>query len=266
MAIFTDKTAAKAIENGLKTLHLTRNEAKITIIKGAKKGFLGINKQEAQVEVESILPQHTGGAFLHPELVAQSVQSNEFDHFGGVEEHPVTEDDDALDDLSPAEIKRRQEANKIKVKHAGERLVDYLTDILNVMKIEIEPQLTIEHQLIKIDLKTDKQGLLIGHHGLTINSLQAMSVVFLNQHGIQHITVILDTDNYRSRRETILAGVAKQSATEAIATGKALYLDPMPAMERKQVHQALSENKFVRTYSQGDEPHRSVVIAPASEM
>lgn len=265
MAIFTGATAAQAIENGLKTLHLTRNEAKITIVKDAKKGFLGINKQEAEVEVQSVLPQHTGGAFLHPELSAVIAKENKFDNLGGVDEQPAM--DDSLEtDLSPAEIKRRQQNNQIKLEHVAQRLVDYLTDILHVMQIEIEPELKLEHQLVRINLATEKQGLLIGHHGLTINSLQTMAVVFLNQHGIQHTNVILDTDNYRRRREEVLVGVAKQAATEAVATGKAVYLDSMPALERKQVHQALSENKFVRTYSQGDEPRRSVVVAPASEM
>ncbi|WP_137596770.1 RNA-binding cell elongation regulator Jag/EloR [Paucilactobacillus kaifaensis] len=266
MAIFTGETAAQAIENGLKTLHLTRNEANITIVKDAKKGFLGINKQEAEVEVKSILPQHTGGAFLHPELSNEIAKESKFDNLGGVDEHQEAIDDDVELDLSPAEIKQRQAKNQLKLEQAAQRLVDYLTDILNVMQIEIEPKLTIEHQLIKINLTTEKQGLLIGHHGLTINSLQTMAVVFLNQHGVQHTNVILDTDNYRKRREEVLVGVAKQAATEAVATGKAVYLDPMPALERKQVHQALSENKFVRTYSQGDEPRRSLVVAPASEM
>lgn len=265
MAIFTGETAAQAIENGLKTLHLTRNEAKITIIKDAKKGFLGINKQEAEVEVKSILPQHTGGAFLHPELSDEIAKENTFSNLGGVDEQQ--EVDVAIEpNLSPAEIKRRQENNQFKLEHVAQRLVDYLTDILSVMQIEIEPSLTVDRQLIKINLKTEKQGLLIGHHGLTINSLQTMAVVFLNQHGVQHTNVILDTDNYRKRREEVLGGVAKQAATEAVAAGKAVYLDPMPALERKQVHQALSENKFVRTYSQGDEPRRSVVVVPASEM
>ncbi|KIS03419.1 RNA-binding cell elongation regulator Jag/EloR [Paucilactobacillus wasatchensis] len=265
MAIFTGETAAKAIENGLKTLHLTRQEAKITIIEGAKKGFLGINKKEAQVKVESILPQHSGGAYLHPDLAGQTEKKDDFDHVGGVVDESVIEDPDEAD-IDDAEILRRQNNNKIKLNAAAGRLADYLTDILAVMQIEVNPQLSIQHQLITIDLNTDKPGLLIGHHGLTINALQAMAVVFLNQHGIQHINVILDTDNYRKRRETVLAEVAKQAATEAIATGKAVYLDSMPAMERKQVHQALTDNKFVRTYSQGDEPRRSVVVAPAGEM
>ena len=74
--------------------------------------------------------------------------------------------------------------------------------------------------------------------------------------------VILDTANYRQRREESLRQLAERSVMEVVSTGQAVFLDPMPARERKQLHQELQENDHVKTYSHGREPYRSVVIAP----
>lgn len=265
MPIFTGQTANEAIQNGLRTLKITRNKANIRIIKDAKKGLLGLNRQEAEVEVTSILPQHTGGAFMHPELLEKVESKDQYDNLGGVIHESVLQDVDAPD-LTEHEIAQRHEYNRQKLGMTAEQVGYYLQDILIVMDISVEPQYTIEDHLIKIDLETEDEARLIGHHGKTINALQEMSLVLINQHGIQHVKVVLDTAGYRKKREQVVAKLAKQSATEAIAAGKAVYLDPMPAMERKQIHNELADNQHVRTYSQGQEPNRSIVIAPASEI
>ena len=86
----------------------------------------------------------------------------------------------------------------------------------------------------------------------------------MNYHGASKTIVILDTANYRQRRQKALHTLAERSVTEVVATGQAVFLDPMPARERKQIHKELENNRHVRTYSHGREPYRSVVIAPAN--
>lgn len=266
MAIFTGKTVAEAIQNGLKTLKLNRNEVEINLIQTPKKGFLGLNRKEAQVEVKPVLPQHTGGALMHPEIVA-AADAKRVEHdepLGGVTDESVLADVED-DQISPAEIKRRQQANQQQIKQVGEMAAYYLSDILNGMHLPVEFETTVERRTVTIDLKTERPAKLIGRHGMTINALQSMAETFMNLHGISKVKVIVDTNDYRKKRQTVLVGVAKNAATEVIASGTAVYLDPMPAAERKQIHQILEDNHFVRTYSHGREPRRSVVVAPANE-
>ncbi|WP_461240076.1 RNA-binding cell elongation regulator Jag/EloR [Paucilactobacillus sp. N302-9] len=266
MPLFTGETIAQAIENGLKTLHLTRDEANIEVISSPKKGLLGLNKKEAEVEVTSILPQHSGGALLHPELLDKiHHDKDELNNLGSVETDSVLEDDEQAG-LSDLQRRQRHEQNVKKIQIAGEQLEAYLGDILTVMGIDTTLEVTTNDHAIDINLKTDTQGLVIGHHGRVINALQEMALVFLNQHGFQHVRVTLDSDGYREKRQEIVSNLAKQTAREVIASHQAVYLDPMPAQERKQIHNILADNKFVRTYSKGQEPKRSIVIAPASEI
>lgn len=267
MAVFTGKTVAEALQNGLQTLKLNRNEVKINVLKNASRGFLGINRHEAQVEVKAILPQHTGGATLHPELLKQLNVEEEkkqlTDNLGGINEESILEDEDTQ--VSPAEIKRREEANLAKITQMAEMAANYLSDVLTGMKLKAEPVVEVNGHSVKINLQTDQPAKVIGRHGMTINALQSMAQTFMSLHGVSKVNLILDTNGYRKRRSTVLVEVAKRAATEVVASGNAVYLDAMPANERKQLHQLLEDNQFVRTYSHGREPRRSVVVAPANE-
>ena len=73
---------------------------------------------------------------------------------------------------------------------------------------------------------------------------------------------MLDVASYRERRLETLTRLAENMAREVVATGKPVYLDPMPSFERKQIHNVLAENDYVMTYSAGTEPKRAVVITP----
>lgn len=115
---------------------------------------------------------------------------------------------------------------------------------------------------IYIDIDTDQESRLIGRHGRTINALQNLSQIFINRLGANNVNVELDTANYRSRRSESLVQLADKTARNAIANGKPVYLNPMPAFERKQIHNALADNDHVMTYSTGKEPHRVIVVAP----
>ncbi|WP_010620983.1 RNA-binding cell elongation regulator Jag/EloR [Paucilactobacillus suebicus] len=271
MAIYTGKTIDEAIQNALNTLHLTRKEVNINVIKEPRKGILGISRREAEVEVKSILPQHTGGALQHPELVKQINEQAEeqvTEENDGVEPDKPTDEleDENEDQISPAEIQRRQEANQEKMSRMAEMVAYYLRDILNSMQLPVEANFSVTGRTITVDIITDKPAKVIGRHGMTINALQTMGLTFLNLNGLTKVAFVLDTNDYRSKRAEVLVGVAKNAATEVIASGTAVYLDAMPANERKQIHQSLEDNQFVKTYSHGREPRRSVVVAPANEI
>jgi spoIIIJ-associated protein len=104
-------------------------------------------------------------------------------------------------------------------------------------------------------------GLLIGKHGQTIDAIQYLANAVVRSEGGEH-EVVVDAAGYRARRRATLAGVAERSARLAAATGNPVELDPMTAVERKIVHEALKEDPEVETRSEGSEPNRFVVVLP----
>jgi spoIIIJ-associated protein len=108
----------------------------------------------------------------------------------------------------------------------------------------------------------EQVGLLIGKHGQTLNSLQLLTQLVANRYAKEYVSIIVDAENYRERREKTLIQLAQKLAEKAIKTGKEVKLEPLPAHERKIIHNALANYKKVTTYSVGEEPHRYVVVSP----
>ena len=106
-------------------------------------------------------------------------------------------------------------------------------------------------------------GLLIGKHGQTIDALQYLVNAILARGGERPFEVIVDAAGYRARRQASLESLALRSADRALASDAAVELDPMTAVERKVVHVRLKDVEGIETRSEGTEPNRFVVIAPA---
>ena len=104
-------------------------------------------------------------------------------------------------------------------------------------------------------------GLLIGRHGQTIDALQYLANALAHRRGSER-RVVVDAAGYRDRRETALHAMAQRTAERATATGSAVALEPMTAVERKVVHEFLKEDPEVETASEGSEPNRYVVVLP----
>jgi len=104
-------------------------------------------------------------------------------------------------------------------------------------------------------------GLFIGKHGQTIDAIQYLANAMTRSEGGQH-EIVVDAAGYRARRTAALESLAKRTAQRASATGRRVELDPMTAVERKIVHEALKDDPDVETMSEGSEPNRYVVVLP----
>lgn len=139
----------------------------------------------------------------------------------------------------------------------------FIANILKCVGLTAEISITEKDDAININLYGNKMGLIIGYRGETLDSIQyLLSLVVNKSHDIPHKKVILDTENYRSKREETLKGVAIKSANRVIKTRKTLKLEPMNPYERRIIHFALQDNNLVNTYSEGEEPFRRIVIEP----
>ncbi|WP_125154227.1 RNA-binding cell elongation regulator Jag/EloR [Clostridium rectalis] len=137
----------------------------------------------------------------------------------------------------------------------------FLKKILDCMGIKAEIRIKDEDNILKICMTGPDMGILIGYRGETLDSIQyLLSLVINKDHDEEYKRVVLDTENYRQKREETLKRLAMKIATKARKTGKVVKLEPMNPYERRIIHSVLQNNPEVETYSEGEEPYRRVVV------
>ena len=130
------------------------------------------------------------------------------------------------------------------------------------MDIEAEVKIDYdeENSNMSIDVSGPNMGILIGKRGQTLDSLQYLISLYVNKKSESYIRVKLDTENYRSRRKDTLENLAKNIAFKVKRTRRSFTLEPMNPYERRIIHSALQNDRYVATRSEGDEPYRKVVV------
>ncbi|MBQ5731857.1 MAG: protein jag, partial [Selenomonadaceae bacterium] len=137
----------------------------------------------------------------------------------------------------------------------------FLSDIFAAMNLDVTIEVSEAEDGVVLNLIGDNLGILIGKHGQTLDSLQYLSNLTANKGLLEEkVRIILDIENYRSRREETLRRLALRLADKVRRTGERIVLEPMNRHERKIIHMALQDNYRISTYSSGDEPYRKVVI------
>ncbi|MBY6037556.1 protein jag [Fictibacillus nanhaiensis] len=143
--------------------------------------------------------------------------------------------------------------------------IEYLQDVTSKMGVPVTMTQRKENDHLVLDLSGDKIAILIGKRGQTLNALQLLTNMVANSDPAnKHVRIVLDAENYRTRRQESLERLAEHSAQKVFITKKSFALEPMPANERKVIHLTLKENRDVETTSEGVEPFRKVVIRPTS--
>lgn len=152
---------------------------------------------------------------------------------------------------------------KVRKKFSVEESVkEFLKSVFHAMDmpVEIIVKVNEDEKLIEVDLKGDDMGILIGKRGQTLDSLQYLTNLAVNKHSENYYKVKVDTEDYRKRRKDTLENLAKNIAYKVKRTKRAVELEPMNPFERRVIHSALQNDKYVTTHSEGDEPYRHVVV------
>lgn len=159
-------------------------------------------------------------------------------------------------------------AKPVKIKVSKKMTVEtymnqLLTNIFSAMdmKVEIHIQINEENHSIEIDLKGDEMGILIGKRGQTLDSLQLLLNNAVHKNFDTYYKVKLDTENYRIRRKETLENLAKNIAYKVKRTKSPVVLEPMNPFERRVIHSALQNDRYVVTHSEGEDPFRHVVVS-----
>ena len=139
----------------------------------------------------------------------------------------------------------------------------FLSDVFGAMNMEVEIIINVDEsdRMMDIELKGDNLGLLIGKRGQTLDSLQQLTNLAVNKKSDSYYRVKLDTENYRKRRKDTLENLAKNIAYKVKRTKRPVSLEPMNPFERRVIHSALQNDRYVTTHTEGEEPYRHVVIA-----
>lgn len=163
------------------------------------------------------------------------------------------------------EVRREQEAavrSEAEIEEIKQASGKFLKDVFAAMDIPAE--ITIEYDNVNgnlnVDFTGDDMGILIGKRGQTLDSLQYITSLVVNKGSEGYIRVKLDTENYRNRRKDTLENLSRNIAYRVRKTRKPVSLEPMNPYERRIIHSSLQGNKYVDTYSEGNEPYRHVVV------
>ncbi|HZX46597.1 MAG TPA: RNA-binding cell elongation regulator Jag/EloR [Clostridia bacterium] len=140
---------------------------------------------------------------------------------------------------------------------------EFLQDLIDIMGIESRVTVREEQDnLLRAEFKGPNMGVLIGRRGQTLDSIQYIAGLVLNKkYPNRYYRVIVDTEDYRKKREETLVQLAKNIAYKAVRLGKDIALEPMNPYERRIIHSALQGDARVTTHSEGEEPYRKVIIS-----
>ena len=235
-----DASVEKAIQKGLRQLQLTQDDVEIEVIDEGKKGLFGFGQKDAVV---SITVKET---IEQEEVVEEIEESFEEDKF------------DFEDDYE--ESKESVEVLDNHIEEAAHITKAYLEQIAEIYGAPSVVHVEVQKEKMNFVFETDKPGLLIGKYGKILNALQVLAQVSVHRFVKGRMSVQVDVGDYRLRRTEALQQIAEKTARRVLKTKQPVYLEPLPAYERKQIHAYLSKNKRISTHSEGKEPHRYLVV------
>lgn len=305
--LFTGNSVEEAIQNGLKSLGIPRHKAHITVVAREKKGFLGIGKKPAQVEVEAInevtvqkanqkavrgVPDEINaknepvksvseetvdlsrvvaavkeyekqGETVGEEVKAEILKNDKsattiLEETGKIEilktVEPEPTPETSFEDLD-IEVEKQH-----RVEDVAAEVANYLQTVLDGMDVEAELDLSHNNRSINIQIETNEPGRVIGYHGKVLKSLQLLAQNYIYNNYSRNFYVSLNVNDYAEHRAEVLQGYAQKVIDRVLETNSAYHTDPMSNNERKMIHRIVSKVDGVTSYSEGNEPHRYVVI------
>ncbi len=297
--VVSAKTVEECVNKALDKLQANRNEVNIEVINEAKQGFLGLfgaKDAVVRVSLKDDVKEKGTGDFVKNILNSDSnsVETEQKEDtkvikdkkiVEEVEETKSTEDDKeeiVEKSVKPVEAEEAKETEEVVKSEETEEEQDtepdvtidrndelfitsknFLKQMIEDMGIDCDIESRTEGNMIKFNIMCSEEsdiGIIIGKRGETLDSLQYIVNLVTNRNSDTYIRVILDCNQYRSKRERSLQKLARRLADKAIQTGRDIKLEPMNPYERRIIHTYLQNDEKVNTFSQGNEPNRRVII------
>ena len=274
-----------AVDLALKELKIDREDAEIEVLEESSNGFLGIGSKLARVRVtakQDAEPQPKEKATFDdidailaglPENTKQELPDEvraDYDRFEAEEREDAKAREKAhkreksrgrskkkyslsLEDTMLYEVKKLDPVE-------GHPVETFLRDMAEQMGIDLDFSVKANDELVFVEITGKDTGTIIGKRGSTLDAVQCLASYVVNKDSSKYIRVILDAENYRSKRETTLVNLANRLAGKVERTGRPVTLEPMNPYERKVIHCTLQSHPAIRTRSEGKDPYRKVII------
>lgn len=238
------KDVETATALALDELKCSKDEVKITVLEEPSRGFLGIGSKLAKVRVEKI-------------EVSENYKTEEIEVTEKVNE-TVTEEtvENEISEVTSKKLIRPDNMKEIDEHPA----LSFLKETTEKMGLELSFKAYADDNNVFIDIAGKDAGTIIGKRGQTLDAIQYLTSLAVNKKSEDYVRVVLDAENYRSKREKTLERLAHRLADKVVRTKRSVKLEPMNPYERMVIHAALVNSPKVKTRSEGEEPYRRVVI------
>lgn len=281
------RTIEEALERALNEMMLTRDDIEYEVITQPSNGFLGIGRRDAVIRVKKKVIEELKDIVADIQEERRAAQA-EAQTEPPVEEKtaPVAEEPVVVEETADivSDVAAQEEPESVAAETAADepiaapqqKAVDkkavlaeaeekgkaFLAKIFAEMDLDVTIDVKEKNGYLTFDLKGQNLGILIGRRGDTLDSLQFLLNLVINDKNGAKVKGIIDIENYRAKREETLIGLSHKLAAKARKTGQKVVLEPMNPQERRIIHMALQNDRRVSTYSEGEEPYRKVVIVP----
>jgi spoIIIJ-associated protein len=248
---YAAKTVSEAITEACAQLSVTSDRLDYQVVSEGSTGFLGMGIKPAIIKAR-IKEQEIKAEISFDDIDVKEEKSSDA---------PVANASDSVDVAEEA----KDTAKKV-VFFDEDAIVNsakvFLEDVFKAMDMPVELGISFDkvNTVLNIDLKGADMGVLIGKRGQTLDSLQYLVSLVINRDQEEYIHVKVDTENYRQRRKATLENLAKNIAYKVRKTRRNVSLEPMNPYERRIIHSALQNDRYVTTHSEGEEPYRRVVV------
>lgn len=248
---FSAKNLDDAITEACETLMVTSDRLDYEVISKGSSGFLGIASKP--VVIKARIKEET------KETVEVKAEPKK-------EEKSEAKKEVVKEEKKEASKEEKKEEKKVSSNINGDELIAkanaFLKDVFGAMNMEVNlnTRFNDKENILDVELSGDEMGVLIGKRGQTLDSLQYLISLVVNRDTEDYIHVKVDTENYRERRKATLENLAKNISIKVKKTRQSVALEPMNPYERRIIHSALQNDRYVTTHSEGDEPFRRVVV------
>lgn len=294
--VISAKTVEECVDKALDKLQANRNEVNIEVINEAKQGFLGLfgaKDAVVRVSLKDDVKEKGTGDFVKNILNSDSnsVETEQKEDTKVIEDKKIVEEvektepteadneeivEESVEPAKPVEAEEVVKSEETEEEQDNEPDVtidrndelfitskNFLKQMIEDMGIDCDIESRTEGNMIKFNILCSQEsdiGIIIGKRGETLDSIQYIVNLVTNRNADTYIRVILDCNQYRSKRERSLQKLARRLADKAVQTGRDIKLEPMNPYERRIIHTYLQNDEKVNTFSQGNEPNRRVII------
>lgn len=274
---FSAKTVDEAITKASLEFETFSENLEIEVISEGKSGFLGfgakpaiikVRKKEASEQLETSVEEEKKEEAAAQEIPKTARKETVKEQKREAVKEPKKEVKKEVKREVKKETEQPKEERKV-VERSPEEVAEmkaeaekFLGGVFKAMELEVEIKMDYKAEEGNLDIEFvgHDMGILIGKRGQTLDSLQYLTSLVVNKGRQGYVRVKLDTEDYRNRRKETLENLARSIAYKVRKTRKTVSLEPMNPYERRIIHSALQGNRYVETYSEGNEPYRHVVV------